>query len=130
MIMEDYNLLQLAYIGDAVYELFIREYLINKNIVKTKDLRDLSLRFVSATSQAEILKRLQDNNFLTEEENEIIRKGRNTKVHSKPRNTDIITYKLATALEVLIGNLYLNNKNRLYEILNEIIKIKEGMEKC
>lgn len=116
-----YNLLQYAYIGDVVYELFVRNYLCEINIVKTKELKEKSLLFVSAKRQAYFVKFLEDNNFFYDDELEIIRKGRNAKVHSKPKNCDILTYKYATAFEVLIGFLYKNNNiNRIDEIFDKI----------
>ena len=127
----DYNLLQYAYIGDAVYELLVRTYLCEINIVKTKDLREKSLLFVSAKRQAYFLECLEKDNFLLEEEREIIRKGRNCKVHSKPKNCDILTYKYATAFEVFIGFLYHNNYiNRINEIFDKIKKIVKDESLC
>ena len=121
-----YNLLQYAYIGDAIYEVLVRDYLLKSNIVKTKDLREKSLDFVSAKSQANFLYYLEDNNLLDDVELDIVRKGRNTKVHSKPKNCDILTYKYATAFEVLMGFLYEDkNYDEINRIFNEIIKMKE-----
>lgn len=114
------NNLVMAYLGDAVYELFIREYLINKGICKVKDLQNESIKYVSAVSQRSILEKLIDDNFLTEEEIEIVNRGRNASSHPS-KTTDIVTYKKATGLECLIGNLYNDNKERCYEILNRIV---------
>ena len=114
------NNLVMAYLGDAVYELFIREYLINKGLCKVKDLQNESIKYVSAVSQRRILEELIDANFLTEEEIEIVNRGRNASSHPS-KTTDIVTYKKATGLECLIGNLYKDNKERCYEILNRII---------
>jgi len=114
------NNLVMAYLGDAVYELYIREYLINKGLCKVKDLQNESLNFVSAVSQRRILEKLIDDNFLTDEEIEIVNRGRNASSHSS-KTTDIITYKKATGLECLIGNLYNTDRNRCYEILNRIV---------
>ena len=114
------NNLVMAYLGDAVYELYIREFLINKGLCKVKDLQNESLNFVSAVSQRRILERLIDDNFLTDEEIEIVNRGRNASSHSS-KTTDIITYKKATGLECLIGNLYNTDRNRCYEILNRIV---------
>ena len=114
------NNLVMAYLGDAVYELFIRNYLINKGICKVKDLQNESIKYVSAVSQRRILEQLIDDNFLTEEEIEIVNRGRNASSHPS-KTTDIVTYKKATGLECLIGNLYKDNKERCYEILNRII---------
>lgn len=113
------NNLVLAYLGDSVYELHIREYLINKGIAKVNDLQKASLDYVSAKSQRRILELLIDDNYLSENEIEIVNRGRNASSHSS-KTTDIITYKKATGLECLIGYLYLNNKDRLSEILNRI----------
>ena len=114
------NNLVMAYLGDAVYELYIREYLINKGLCKVKDLQKESINYVSAVSQRRILEELIDDNFLTEEEIEIVNRGRNTSSHPS-KTTDIVTYKKATGLECLIGNLYTTNKDRCYEILNRIV---------
>ena len=111
-----------AYIGDSVYECYVRKYLINKNISKVKDLQKESLNYVSAVSQRRILEDLENNNVLTEEELEIIRWGRNAK-GTKAKHADIITYRYATALECLIGYLYLNNNiERINEIMDFILK--------
>lgn len=114
------NVLTLAYLGDAIYELYIREYLISKNISKVNLLQNEAIKYVSATGQAKYLKEMMDNNFFTEEELNIIYRARNHKSH-KSKSTDIITYKHSTALEALIGYLYLeNNKKRIDEIMNYI----------
>lgn len=113
------NNLVLAYLGDAVYELHIREYLINKGIAKVKELQSASLDYVSAKSQRRILELLINDNYLSNDEIEIVNRGRNASSHSS-KTTDIITYKKATGLECLIGYLYLNNKERMIELLNHI----------
>lgn len=110
----------LAYLGDAVYELKVRNHLINKGIKNVNDLQKESLNYVSAKSQRMILERLIDENVLTEEELDIVKKGRNTKMH-KSKNTDIITYHKATGFECLIGYLYQNNETRLNEIMEKIL---------
>ena len=102
------------------------EYLIYKNFVKVNDLQKHALNYVSAKNQALFLKELLDNNFFTSDEIEIIKRARNTKTHSKPKNCDILTYKHATALESVFGYLYMNNKfDRIKEIFDYIEKIKE-----
>ena len=115
------NIVTLAYLGDAVYEIYIRETLIKKGLAKVEDLQKSAITYVSAKGQANILTNLLDNNILTEEEIEIVKRGRNYKRSTHPKHTDIITYKLSTGFEALIGYLYLsNNKERLEEILNHI----------
>ena len=113
------NNLVLAYLGDAVYELRIREYLINKGIAKVKELQKESLNYVSATSQRRILEEMINNNILSEDEIEIVNRGRNADSH-KSKTTDKEKKKKATGLECLIGYLYKNNLERCNEIMNFI----------
>ncbi len=115
------NNLVLAYLGDAVFELAVREHLIKEGICKVKDLQKGSVNFVSATAQAEILEKLMEKNFLKEEEMDVVKRGRNAHSHTS-KSTDIVTYKKATGLETLIGFLYLNDRNRLDEIMKEVLK--------
>lgn len=114
------NSLTLAYLGDAVYEIYIRTYLLSKNIVKIDELQKEAIKYVSAKAQSNIVNNLIEEGFLSLEEIEIYKRARNHKQNHKPKNTDIITYKNATGLEALIGYLYLNNKNRCDEIMNHI----------
>ena len=116
------NSLVLAYLGDAVFELYIREYIVNKTEYKVKELQNKVTAIVSAKGQSKILNNLLDNNIIREEEKEVIIRARNHKTNSHPKNTDILTYKHATGFEALIGYLYLNNKERLNEIIDIILK--------
>ena len=107
------NVITLAYLGDSVYEVYIREYLINKGIIYVDKLQKEAIKYVSAKSQAKILDYLIDNNYLTNDEIDIVKRGRNYKRDSHPKNTDIITYKKSTGFECLVGYLYLSkNINR------------------
>ena len=116
------NSLALAYLGDAVYELYIRKYLTKKGNFKVKDLQSMAVNYVSAKSQASYLDKMLQNNLLTEKEQEIVRRARNHKVLSHPKNTSIITYKKATGLEALLGYLEIkNNKPRIIEIMKYIV---------
>lgn len=118
---KEVNTLVLAYLGDTVYENYVRLYLIKIGINHVKELQEKSLEYVSAKSQSRILRELINNNIFTSSELEIIKRGRNTKTNSHPKNTDIITYKEATSLETLIGYLKLENKEeRIQEIMNNI----------
>lgn len=117
------NVLALAYLGDAVYELKIRNYLISKGIYKVNNLQNKALNYVTAKNQCKYINMLIDNEILTKEEIEIVKRGRNAKVNSHPKNADILEYKWATALETLFGYLEVN-KN--YERIEEIIKIIVG----
>lgn len=114
------NPLVWAYIGDSVFEIFIRTHLINTTNLKPHKLHIESIKYVKAKSQAEILKKIYDD--LTEEEKEIVRRGRNTQNHHVPKNSNVQEYMHATAFEALIGYLYLTKQNkRLKEILNKTI---------
>lgn len=117
------NVITMAYLGDAIYELKIREYLINKGIIYVDELQKKEIDYVSAKSQARILEYLIDNNILSDDELDIVKRGRNYKRNYHPKNTDIITYKMSTGFEALIGYLYITNKDRLNEIF-EYIEVK------
>lgn len=120
------NILVLAYIGDAVYEKYIRIYLIGKGINKVNTLQKESIKYVGAKGQAQILETLIFQNYFTDEELAIIKRARNNKSRAHPKNVDIITYKNATGLEALIGYLYIaENIDRLNIIMNEIVKMRE-----
>lgn len=124
--MKDKNVLMLAYIGDSIYEVYIRDYLIKKNIVKVNDLQKESIKYVSAKAQAKYLKYLLDNDLLGEEEKEVSYRARNHNSNHKPKNTDIVTYKQATSLEAIIGYLYLENQyDRIKQIMDILVDIKE-----
>lgn len=117
------NIITLAYLGDSVYELFIREHLINKGIAKVDNLQRQAIKYVSAKNQARILDYLIDNNYLTGEELEIVKRGRNYSRETHPKNTDVITYKMSSGFEALIGYLYFEDKkNRLDEIMNIVLE--------
>lgn len=115
------NIMSLAYLGDAVYELYVREYLLKKGIAKVEELQREAVNYVSAKNQCKILTYLIDNNLLTGKELEIVKRGRNYKRASHPKNTDIVTYKISSGFEALIGYLYFCNEiDRLNEIMNLI----------
>ncbi len=120
---EEINLLSpltWAYIGDSVYELFIRCHLVNNSKLKPHKLHIESISYVKAGSQAKILKDII--NDLSEEEKEIVRRTRNTQNHHLPKNANPEDYMYATAFEGLIGYLYLTRKDdRLKELLNKCI---------
>lgn len=116
------NVLVLAYMGDTVYEDYIRKYLITKGIGNVNDLQTEALKYVSAINQAKFLTEMIDNDKLSEKELDIVKRARNYKTTSHPKSCDIITYKYATGLEALIGYLYLDgNIERVNEIMNFII---------
>jgi len=117
------NPLVLAYIGDAVYEVEIRKYLIMKKINKVNDLQKESLKYVSAVSQSLHVNKLISNDMLSQDEIDVYKRARNSRVNSHPSNTDIVTYKQATGFEAVFGYLYLNDKNeRIKELISLIVE--------
>ena len=120
-----YNGLTLAYIGDALYELKIREYLLNKGITKVNDLHNYAIKFTQAKAQAEIISKLSVS-FLTDDEIDLFKRGRNQNATHKPKNADVQTYNMATGFESLIGYLYLSKDyDRLDEIISKATEIIE-----
>ncbi len=121
--------LALAYIGDAVYEVYIRHYLLSIGQVKPNRLHKEATKYVSAKSQSAVVHYLLNEHLLTEEEEAIIRRGRNAKSGTIPKNTDVQTYRYSTAFEALIGYLYgSKNQERLDEIIELAIQFKERSE--
>lgn len=105
-----------AYIGDCVYELYVRTKLINETKLKPHELHIEAIKHVKAQAQAETLKRIYEN--LSEKEKDIVRRGRNAENHHLPKNANVQDYMYSTAFEALIGYLYLTKQNeRLKEIL-------------
>lgn len=116
------NVLVLAYLGDTIYENYVRKYLIGNGIGNVNDLQKESINYVSAKSQAKFLQDMLDNKFLSDEEITVVKRARNYKTTSHPKNCDIVTYKYATGLESLIGYLDLEGKkDRIDEIMNFIL---------
>ena len=109
-----------AYVGDCVYELFIRMQLVNTTKLNPHKLHVEAIQYVKAQAQAEILAKLYDE--LTEEEKDIVRRGRNAENHHLPKNANATDYMYATAFEALIGYLYLTKQDtRLKDILEKVI---------
>ena len=110
-----------AYVGDSVYEQYVRTYLVNTTNLKPHKLHVEAIKYVKAKAQADILKRIYDE--LNEEEQEVVRRTRNTENHHKAKNADLEDYMYSTAFEGLIGYLYLTKQDdRLQEILEMCIK--------
>ena len=116
------NVLVLAYLGDTIYENYVRKFLINKKIGNVNDLQKEAVNYVSAVNQAKFLQKLMEEDFFSEEEMSVIKRARNYKSNSHPKNCDIVTYKHATALEALIGYLDLiGKKDRIDSIMDKIL---------
>ena len=110
-----------AYIGDSIYELYVRMYLVQSTKLKPHYLHIKAIQYVKAGAQAEILKNIEEH--LTEEEKEIVRRGRNAENHHLHKNASSTEYRYSTALEALIGYLYLTKQEkRLKEILKLCIE--------
>lgn len=120
--------LALAYMGDAVYEVKVREYLIRSGQVKPNNLHKKAITFVSANGQAKVILNWLERKVLTNEEERIVARGRNAKSGTIPKNTTVQTYRYSTAFEALIGYHHLKkNEERLEELLEKaIIFIEEG----
>lgn len=126
--MKQYQLLNgsnLAYIGDAYYELKVREHLINKGITKANDLRKISIKYVSASAHQKIYEEIK--NLLTEEESKVFLRGRNNAPSGHRKNVDRAAYLVSTGLEAVIGYLYLSkNEERLEYLINLIFSKVDG----
>ena len=110
-----------AYIGDCVFEIYIRTKLVNETNLKPHELHIKAINYVKAKSQAEMLHNIHE--ALTEEEKDIVRRGRNAENHHLPKNANIQEYMYSTAFEALIGYLYLCKKEgRVKEIIEMAIK--------
>lgn len=124
------NSLALAYMGDAIYDVFIRRHLLASGKTKPHRLHSEATRFVSAKAQAATLKTLIGQGCLKEKELEVVRRGRNAKSGTIPKNTDVQTYRHSTAFEALIGWLYLaDERARLREIIDMAIDSVEKESK-
>ena len=117
------NPLQLALIGDGVYEVFIRNHILTENTaLSANKIHVKAIRYVKAKSQAYIMHEIEKH--LEEEEAAVYKRGRNAKSSTIPKNADVRDYRMATGFEALIGYLYLTgNKERLEFIFNECVKI-------
>lgn len=121
------NTTALAYIGDAVYEVYVRKYVLDKDSVNVNKQNKLAIKFVRAEGQALAIKKMMES--LTESEQNLVKRARNKKITSKPQNADPVTYKLATAFEALVGFLYLSgNVERLEEVIDQAMILIDKAE--
>lgn len=119
------NTTVLAFLGDSVYETYVRNHVIGKGQVNADLLHRAAVRFVRADAQAFALKEMMDE--LSEEEQSLVKRARNKKISTKPKNADPVIYKWATAFEALIGFLYLSeNSVRMDEMIHRAIELIEG----
>ncbi|HLR02478.1 MAG TPA: Mini-ribonuclease 3 [Virgibacillus sp.] len=119
--------LALAYMGDAVYEVYVREHLLETGQVRPNTLHQTAIKFVSAKAQASVILQWLEDNALDQTEKSIVSRGRNAKSGSVPKNTSVQTYRYSTAFEALIGYHYLsNNHERLTTLLKAAVRDIEG----
>ncbi|MDH6366487.1 MULTISPECIES: ribonuclease III domain-containing protein [unclassified Breznakia] len=122
MELQGLNGTTLAYIGDALYSLQIREYLVEKGLQRPNDLQKESVKYVSAVAQAKFLQAMLEQELLTTEEQAIVKRGRNTNIHSRAKNADMMTYRFSTGFEALWGYLYLSKqRERIDELLKFVL---------
>ena len=119
--------LALAYMGDAVYEVHVRDYLLRQGKVKPNQLHRAAVTFVSGKAQAMVIREwIHTEGFLSEEEASIVARGRNAKSGTIPKNISVQTYRYSTAFEALIGYHYLMKKEkRLTELMDLSIQVVE-----
>ncbi len=116
------NPLKLAFLGDSVYETYVRTYIISKFVMTPHEMTRLCVTYVRAEAQAQIAHDIKP--FLSEKEWGLIKRGRNQKTGSVPKNAQLSDYKYATGFEVLIGYLYLTHQHdRLYDVIEMAIRV-------
>lgn len=120
------NGIALAFEGDAVYSYYIRRHLIFQGKTKPSQLHHLATRYVSAKAQANLIQAMLEAQQLTEKEEDIYRRGRNTNSHTKAKNADVVTYRMSTGFEAVMGYLDMTDqKARLEELITWCITYVE-----
>lgn len=119
--VKEYGTLSLAYLGDAVFELLVREKILKDNKVTVNKMHKQAREYVKAESQSKMYKKIEDS--LSEKELEILKRGRNAKSYTSPKNGSITDYRHATGLETLFGYLFIEGDiDRILQIFSECIK--------
>lgn len=111
----------LAFIGDAVISLFVRDYLVKLGYSRAKDLQEHSITYVSAKGQAKFVEHLLEKQLLTTDEIRVYKRGRNANVGAVAKNVSIVVYRMASGFEALIGYLYYQDKKRMNELLDLLV---------
>ena len=128
--MTDINLINgiaLAFEGDAVYSMYIRRHLIFQGLTKPNQLHREATKYVSAKAQANLISLMLEEGILTEKEEDIYKRGRNANSHTKAKNTDIVTYRMSTGFEAVMGYLHMTEAiERLEELIDWCIRKIEG----
>lgn len=124
--MTDVNLINgiaLAFEGDAVYSMYIRRHLIFQGLTKPNQLHRVATKYVSAKAQANLISLMLEEGILTEKEEDIYKRGRNANSHTKAKNTDIVTYRMSTGFEAVMGYLHMTEAiERLEELIDWCIR--------
>lgn len=121
------NSLALAYMGDAVFETYVRKHLLHHGKIRPNQLHREATHYVSAKAQSQIIHNFLDSEVLTDEEIAVVKRGRNAKSGTVPKNTDVQTYRYSTAFEALLGYLFLSRKEeRLEELILAAFQIVEN----
>jgi len=117
------NGIALAFEGDAVYSMYIRRHLIFQGLTKPNQLHREATKYVSAKAQANLISLMLKEEILTEKEEEIYKRGRNANSHTKAKNTDIVTYRMSTGFEAVMGYLHMTEAiERLEELIDWCIR--------
>nr|WP_282184993.1 Mini-ribonuclease 3 [Streptococcus sanguinis] len=121
------NGIALAFEGDAVYSMYIRRHLIFQGLTKPNQLHREATKYVSAKAQANLISLMLEEGILTEKEEDIYKRGRNANSHTKAKNTDIVTYRMSTGFEAVMGYLHMTEAiERLEELIDWCIRKIEG----
>ena len=124
--MNEYNILTLAFMGDSVYDLYVRHHVIKSLKAKPNALQREATIYVSAKSQSKTAQYLIDSNFLNEDELNIFKRGKNAKIHSKAKNASVMDYRMSTGFEAVLGSLYMSHQiERLEQIVIHSIEYVE-----
>ncbi len=121
------NGIALAFEGDAIYSTYIRKHLVFQGHTKPNQLHRKATHYVSAKAQAMLITKMLEAQLLTEKEEDIYRRGRNANSHTKAKNTDVVTYKMSTGFEAVMGYLHMTNQvERLEELIDWCIEVVES----
>lgn len=121
------NGIALAFEGDAIYSTYIRKHLIFQGFTKPNQLHRKTIRYVSAKAQAMLITKMLEAQLLSEKEEDIYRRGRNADSHTKAKNTDVVTYKMSTGFEAVMGYLHMTEQiERLEELIDWCIQTVEN----
>ena len=121
------NGIALAFEGDAIYSTYIRKHLIFQGLTNPNQLHRKTTRYVSAKAQAMLITKMLEAQLLSEKEEDIYRRGRNANSHTKAKNTDVVTYKMSTGFEAVMGYLHMTEQiKRLEEIIDWCIQTVEN----